>query len=314
MITKELLQANDVLNTLTDEQASAICTLSQNDEDAVIGQRFGEVYRKFDEIISTSTGIPRNGDEKTYNYLERAAKELSAKASDGEKARAQVETLTKERDKLQRQIADGVTDTEAKKALTQAQKDLASITKQYNELRTEYDAAGAKHAAELLGMQVDGELQTAIAGLSLRGDLPKAVTDVVVRQAVSKVKAMQPEYVDDGNNGKRLVFHGTDGSILRNQEAQLNPYTAAELITRELKTMGVIDEGRQAAGTGTQPPATASAAGLTISTATAKTQPEAYDIIANGLMSAGYVNGSAQFQNKLNEIWKANNVSSLPQN
>lgn len=314
MLTKELLQANEVLATLSDEQVQAICTLSQNDENAVIGQRFGEVYRQFDSIISTNTGIARNGDEKTYNYLERAAKELSAKASESDALTKQVESLTKEKTKLEKAIAEGATDQEARKALTQAQKDLASITKQYNELRTQFDTTEAKHAAQLLGVQVDAELQSALAGVTLRQDLPKAVTDVVIRQAIAKVKGMNPEFIDDGNGGKLLVFKGEDGSILRNQEQQLNPYTAGELVTRELKSLGVLDDGRKQSGTGTHPQQVtpANGGGVAISTSGARTQSEAYDIIANALMSAGYTNGSAEFQQKLTEAWKDNNVKALP--
>ena len=291
----------------------AICTLSQNDENAVIGARFGEVYRQFDSIIANNTGIARNGDEKTYNYLERAAKELSAKASETDGLQKQVEALMKDKSKLEKAIADGTTDTEAKKALTQAQKDLASITKQYNELKTQYDNAEQKHAAQLLGVQVDAELQSALAGVKMRQDLPQAVTDVVVRQAIQKVKAMNPDYIDDGNGGKRLVFKGDNGEILRNQEQQLNPYTASELVSRELKALGIIDEGRQQNGIGTQPqkdtPATGS---VSVSVAGAKTQSEAYDIIANSLMAAGYTNGSAEFQQRLTQAWKDNNVKALP--
>lgn len=313
MLTKELLQANEVLTSLTDEQVQAICTLSQNDENAVIGARFGEVYRQFDSIIANNTGIARNGDEKTYNYLERAAKELYAKASETDGLQKQVEALMKDKSKLEKAIADGTTDTEAKKALTQAQKDLASITKQYNELKTQYDSAEQKHAAQLLGVQVEAELQSALAGVKMRQDLPQAVTDVVVRQAIQKVKAMNPDYIDDGNGGKRLVFKGDNGEILRNQEQQLNPYTASELVSRELKALGIIDEGRQQTGIGTQPQKDAPATGsVSVSVAGAKTQSEAYDIIANSLMAAGYTNGSAEFQQRLTQAWKDNNVKALP--
>ena len=44
MLTKELLQQNDALSALTDEQIGVIENLSRNDENQVIGNRFGEVY------------------------------------------------------------------------------------------------------------------------------------------------------------------------------------------------------------------------------------------------------------------------------
>ena len=51
-LTKELLTANAVLTGLTDEQITAITTLSQNDENSVIGSRIGEIYRQMDETIA----------------------------------------------------------------------------------------------------------------------------------------------------------------------------------------------------------------------------------------------------------------------
>ena len=72
MITNEMLSGDAVLNTLTDEQKTAIVAMSKNDEEVVIGNRFREVYNQLDATIARETGIARNGDEKTYLYLERA--------------------------------------------------------------------------------------------------------------------------------------------------------------------------------------------------------------------------------------------------
>ena len=69
MLTKETIVANDALKDLSEEQISAIATLSENDENAVIGQRFGEVYRQMDSTIEKATGVKRDGDEKPTSIL-----------------------------------------------------------------------------------------------------------------------------------------------------------------------------------------------------------------------------------------------------
>jgi hypothetical protein len=61
MLTIENIKAVDGIN---DEQAAKIAELSKADEDKVIGDKFGEVYRNLDSIIEKSTGVKRNGDEK----------------------------------------------------------------------------------------------------------------------------------------------------------------------------------------------------------------------------------------------------------
>ena len=112
-----------------------------------------------------------------------------------------------------------------------------------------------------------------------------------------------------------LVFKDADGAIMRNQERHLEPYTAAELITRELKAMDVLDNGRKqtGAGTGNPTPSGNNGGGVVVSVAGAKTRTEAYDIIASGLMQQGLTQGSKAFDDAMSQAWKDNNVASLPE-
>ena len=313
MITKEMLTADTVLGSLTEEQMNAICTLSKNDEDAVIGGRFREVYNQLDETIARETGIARNGDEKTYNYLERAAKALAAKANSVEGLNVRITELTRERDKFKKAVEEGAADEQLKKQLAQAQTDLENVRKQYDTLKTESDTMKVQHAQELMGLQVDNEIRSAMGGIKFKAEFPQAVTDTIVNQAIAKIKGMKPEFIDDGKGGKVLVFKGDDDAIMRNPDNHLNPFTAGELITKELKAMGIVDEGRQAAGVGSTPPAGgAGGGGAVVDITMARTQTEAQEIIARTLMQQGLVNGSDEFQAKMDEAWRENNVASLP--
>ena len=315
MLTKELLKANNGLQGLTDEQLNIIETLSKNDEDRVIGARIGEVYRQEDETIKNLTGIDRNGDEKTYMYRERVLKGLNEKANQVDTLTAQVGELSKEKARLEKVIAEGGSDGETKKALSQKEKDLIAITKQFTDLKAEYDAAKAKSDAEILGIRIENELSNATQNLHFKKDLPEAVTRVVKEQVIAKVKAMNPEFEEDGNGTKRLIFKDSNGATMRNQENLMNPYTASELIAAELKAMGVLDEGRKQNGGGTAAPTATKTTngGYTVDVTGAKTRVEAYDIIANGLMSQGLTNGSAAFDAAMKEAWQSNNVSALPE-
>lgn len=313
MITKEMLTADTVLGSLTEEQMNAICTLSKNDEDAVIGGRFREVYNQLDETIARETGIARNGDEKTYNYLERAAKALAAKANSVEGLNVRINELTRERDKFKKAVEEGAADEQLKKQLAQAQTDLENVRKQYDTLKTEADTMKVQHAQELMGLQVDNEIRSAMGGIKFKAEFPQAVTDTIVNQAIAKIKGMKPEFIDDGKGGKVLVFKGDDDAIMRNPDNHLNPFTAGELITKELKAMGIVDEGRQAAGAGSKPNVGgAGGGGAVVDITMARTQTEAQEIIARTLMQQGLVNGSDEFQAKMDEAWRENNVASLP--
>lgn len=312
MITSEMLAQDAVLSGLSDEQKQAVCMMSKNDEETVIGNRFREVYNQLDATIAKETGIARNGDEKTYLYLERAARELAAKANSVDGLNQKVSDLTKERDRLQKALEEGGDDT-VKRQLAQANKDLNSVRQQYDVLKAQFEEANQNHANELLGVRIDNALAGATNGLKFKPEFPQAAVDTLMAQALAKVKGMSPEFIDDGQGGKRLVFKGADGEIQRNPENHLEPYTAAELVAKELRAMGILDEGRKATGGGTIPPrANEPGVSVAVDISMARTQNEAQEIIARMLMQQGMVNGSKEFQEAMTQAWKDNNVSKLP--
>lgn len=311
MITIEMLAADAALAGLTDEQKNAIALMSKNDEEVVIGNRFREVYNRLDESIAKETGIPRNGDEKTYNYLERAARTLAAKANSVDGLNTKIADLTKERDKLKQQVAEGG-DEATRKQLAQAQKDLDAVRTQYDTLKADFDKAKTDHAAELLGVQIDNVLAGAKAGLKFKAEFPQAATDTLLAQALMKIKGMNPDFIDDGKGGKRLVFKGENGEIARDPENHLEPYTAEALLKKELRAMGILDEGRKAAGAGTEPPKQPQQGGAPVDVSMARTQQEADNIIHNQLNAQGLVRGSKKYQEAYDAAWRDNNINTLP--
>lgn len=311
MITQEMLAADAALSGLTEEQQNAILLMSKNDEEQVIGNRFREVYNQLDATIAKATGVPRNGDEKTYLYLERAATILADKAKGVDALQEQVDALTKERDTLQKAVEKGG-DAELRKQLGQANADLAAVRQEYDKLKGDFDKLNTTHAAELLNMQIDSVMQSAKAGLKFKAEFPQAAVDTLLSQALSTVKGMSPEFVDDGKGGKRLVFKGQGGEIVRNPENHLEPFTAEELLRKELRAMGILDEGRQQQGGGTKPPQSGGGEGTVVDLSVARTQKEADDIIHNQLNAQGLVRGSKAYQDAYQQAWKENNISSLP--
>ena len=312
MITIEMLNTQQELSGLTDAQKQAIALLSKNDEEVVIGNRFREVYNRLDDTIARETGVARDGDEKTYNYLERAARELAAKANSVSGLNAKITELTNEKNRLQKAIDEGTQDENLKKQLSQAQKDLANVTEKFNTLKADYDKAQSDHATELLNIRIDNEITSATAGIKFKADLPETATKVLLQQAIAKVKGLKHEFIDDGKGGKTLQFKNTDDSVMRNAENSLLPYTAGELVTRELKAMGVLDEGRQQQGGGTAPKVVHTDNGIVVDVTGAQTRTQATEMITQALLKQGLTNGSKEFQDAMTKAWEDNNVSALP--
>ena len=192
-LTIDVLKANAALAGLTDEQLTAITTLSVNDEKSVIAKKTGEIYGGLDADILAVSGIAKNGTEKTFDYAKRVLTEFKTKVEGANGLQSQIDSLTKEKARLEKAIADGATDAETAKALKQAKADLQSVTSQYNDLKTKYDQAEQTHTNEMFGIRVETALQTATAGLKFKAGLPESATKVLLGQAIAKIKGMNPE-------------------------------------------------------------------------------------------------------------------------
>ena len=313
-LTTELLKGNAATANLSDEQINAVVEMSKNDETTVIGQKTGEIYGGLDADILAASGIAKNGTEKTYDYAKRVIGEIKAQAGNATELQSQIAELTKEKGRLEQVIARGGADAETKRALEKAKADFDNVTREYAELKTKYDNAQTEHEKALFGMKIDGEFAKATAGLKFKADLPQSVTSVLMEQAVAKVKGMNPEYIDDGNGGKVLAFM-ENGAPRRNPENNLRPFTAAELVAKELSTMGVLETGRKQTGAGTTGGHTGgNGSGGTVDLSGARTQDEAHEIIAKQLMAQGKINGSKEFADAMAQAWKDNRdaIKALP--
>lgn len=301
MLTRDVLQSNEALSGLTDEQLEAIVTLSKNDEDQVIGTRIGEVYRQMDATIESNLGVKRDGDEKTYKFLERAAKIVAAQRNDLQGKVAE----------LEKTIAEGSGDEQTKKELEQVKADLEKVRTDYAELQKKSNKASLDHANELLAIRIGHELDTAVAEVRLKPEIPASVATMIMQQALAKVKTMNPDYVDV--EGKKvLIFKDSEGAILRNKENQLHPYTAVELVRKELKELDVLAENIQRTGAGAGAPTGAqqTTTGVVV---TAKTKRLAHEEIRTALLAAGLKEFTPEYQERFSKVWKENNVSSLPE-
>ena len=313
MITKEILVANSALAGLTEDQINAIITINNNDVAGEIGKKTSEIYQKFDQLTKDATGVDRlmgATPEKTYDYLPRAIQEMKKNLGDNEALKTQIQSLTAEKTRLEGELAKGA-GAEVQRQLDQTKAELANTKAQYNTLQSQMAEKEKAHQAEIFGIRVDNDLNVASKGMQFKSEIPASVQTILLQNAYTKIKGMNPDYIDDGNGGKRLVFRGQDGAVLNNPENQLNPYTAGELLARELKD--VLAVRREVTGGGTEPLGGGSGAGdPAVDVSGAKSQTEAQEILTKQFLAQGMTIGSDQFQEAMDKAWKDNNIINLP--
>lgn len=297
MLKKETLVANEALKGLTDEQIGAIVTLSENDEATVLGAKFGEVYRQMDTSIEKATGIKRNGDEKTYLYLERAAKEYAGKFSDYDALKTKITDL-------EAKIAKGG-DEVLKTQLESVNRELASTKEQFNTLKASYDTEKENHKKALSDYKIENELARAREGIKMKQGFNENVLNTLIAQATANIKAKNPSF-EEKDGKERLIFHDANGAPLNNAENKLNPFTAKELYIKEFEAMDILEK-TPAKGAGGKQTVVTTGAHLG-----ATTKEEATEIINKKLFDMGISKADLRFQSEFDKLWDENEIDSLP--
>lgn len=296
----EQIKGNKVFEGLTDAQLQEIVTISNNATESAKATASTE----FAKMLSSTFADVERGEEDNTAFLSKVAEKYKADFATKE---AEISKQAKEVARLNKVIAEGGQEGETAKKLAQLKKDYEAVTTQYTELKAKQDQAEEEYNKKLFAYRIDSEFTGATKGLNYKSDISESAKDALTRTAIDKIKAMTPEYIDNGKGAQVLVFKGADGAILRN-ETNLNPLTLSELLEKELTAFGILATKQPSNGGGTKNPDT-----QTTYTG-AKTQTEAYAIFEKQLLAQGLLRNSDEFQTKMNELYKENNILSLPLN
>lgn len=312
MITIEMLNQSESLKGLTDAQKLAITTLSSNDEATVIGTKIGALHGQYDADILSISGISKADGEKTYDYLKRVLGDYKTKLDGTKTLSAQLEAQKKKVTELETKLAAGGSDEAVKQQLKDARHQVTQLQAQLTAKTGELDKAKKDYEKKEKDLQVGFAFTNATAGIKFKADVSEPVKKILLAAAKDEILAKgTPDFIDDGNGGKKLVLRDAAGNTLNNPKNNLNPYTIEELVM-ETSLKDVIDTGKQQPGGGTKPNPSADHRTVNLDLSTAKTQQEADVQIEKYLLSTGLTRDNVEFGNKALEIRNENNVSNLP--
>lgn len=309
-LTAELLRANAGLTGLTDEQVNAIVELSKNDENTVIGNRIGELHGQYDKDVLTVTGIAKKQDEKSYDYVKRVLGDYKAKAASTDELNTKITTLQTEIEGYKKTIAEGKGNEAVAQQLKDAQKQLKDtqdlFESKQKEWQDKYDTLNTQYQQS----QINAEFDKALQGIKFKSIYPESVQRTLIDSAKRTVlSTAKADWVEE-NGARKLVFRDASGNIMTNPENKLNPFTPAELLTRELKD--VIDTGRQQRGAGTQGGQGGQGGSTYLDMTGITNQVDADDAINKHLMALGLTRGSKEFADEALKLRQENGVDKLP--
>lgn len=313
MLTIDMLRQSSALQGLTDSQFRAIAEMSQNDENTVIGARIGALHGQYDADIFGITGIKKKDGEKSYDYAKRVLGDYKTKAESAKTIQTQLTAAQAQVADLQAKLEKNAGNAELTQQLKDAKAQVTQLQSQLKTKETEFTAEKTKLESTIRDTHVDYAFQAAASGLKFKAGITDTVQRVLLASAKAEVLAKgTPDFIDDGNGGKKLVLRGTDGNILNNPKNNLNPYTLQELVL-ETSLKDVIDVGREQTGGGTHGynQETGSTGG-TLDLSSAKNQIEADKAIETHLLANGLTRDSQAFAEQSMQLRTENNVASLP--
>lgn len=307
-----MLNQSESLKGLTDAQKLAITTLSSNDEATVIGTKIGALHGQYDADILSISGINKADGEKSYDYLKRVLGDYKTKLDGTKTLSAQLEAQKKKVTELETKLAAGGSDEAVKQQLKDARHQVTQLQTQLTAKTEELDKAKKDYEQKEKDLQVGFAFTNVTAGIKFKADVSEPVKKILLAAAKDEILAKgTPDFIDDGNGGKKLVLRDAAGNTLNNPKNNLNPYTIEELVM-ETSLKDVIDTGKQQPGGGTEPNPSADHRTVNLDLSAAKTQQEADVQIENYLLSTGLTRDNVEFGNKALEIRNENNVSDLP--
>lgn len=313
MLTIEMLRQSSALTGLTDDQLNAIAEMSRNDENTVIGTKIGALHGQYDADILGITGIKKKDGEKSYDYAKRVLGEYKTKAESVKTIQTQLTAAQAQVAELQSKLEKGAGDETLKQQLKDAKAQVTQLQTQLQTKETEFNTKKAEFDKTIKDTHVDYAFQAATAGLKFKSGITEPIQKTLLNAAKAEVLAKgTPDFIDDGQGGKKLVIRGADGNILNNPKNNLNPYTLQELVM-ETSLKDVIDTGRQQKGGGTGGFGSGSGGkGGTFDLSDIKSQVEADKAIESYLLSNGLTRDSQEFAEQSMQLRTENNVASLP--
>lgn len=311
MLTIDMLRQNSTLAGLTDDQLNAIATMSQNDENTVIGTKIGALHGQYDTDILGITGINKNQGEKSYDYLKRVLNDYKGQITSTATIQAQLANAKTEIENLKQKLADGNSDETLKQQLKDAKKLAADLQQQLTQSTADFTKQKESYETQIKDIYVNNAFEQASANLKFKAGITDSIKAVLLQAAKSEILTKgTPDFIE--NNGvKTLIFRDAAGNILNNPANNLNPFTAQELLL-QTSIKDVLDLGKQQTG-GSTTTVQRHNTGVTVLDLTgAKTQVEADKLIENYLLSNGLTRDAAEFAEQSMQLRTDNKVNELP--
>ena len=285
-LIEDAIKANDLLKDLSEEQVKAVT--------GILGNQLGNFHRQIEQSVLDKSGIKKEGNEKSYDYMARAFDAMNEAAT---KSNADIATL-------KQQLKDAAPE-QYKSQIDALSAENAKVKGMYNDLNKAHEDLKLQHKKDLDGFKLDMLLNEAMGSIKLQ-DMNAAVRSAVVSAAKAQVMAKNP-IMENGT----IVFKDANGGNVLNAQKGLIPMTATDMFTDIFKSMDVLYK-ENAGGAGGQGGRKGQQNKVVVNTENCKNITEAVAMIRTALENMGYKEGSDEYRKEFTRLYNENDVNRLP--
>jgi hypothetical protein len=227
-IVKETLAKNDFVIRTKDEETGFLDRYKNDVIEKEIPKKISEVHSQYDKDVKELFGLDRNQNEKSYDYMKRAA---SAKLGELQSYADKVKGLEEQ---IKKGDPTGALGKKLEEAEAQYKAQLEAKDKELGELRGKMQSTERRSAVDTVYAGIKSAFKKELPPLFARTE--KAILDEVYSRA---------GWTDIGGK-QTLVLMNADGTVQK--DGTFNPITVESYLKTELKE--VIEEKRAQGGAG----------------------------------------------------------------
>ncbi len=318
-LTKDIIKNQSALQSLTDEQLTALEKLSANSEQAAVNEAIStktrEMWDRLDADIKEVFGKDKPREVKSWELLKQTlteAKEQASKASSIEESLTKLQSEKKVlEDQLKQGDKSGLLGGRIEK-LEQQIKDrdnqLEALKSQVQTKEEEYKTQLQQERDKLDRYEFESHINQALSGVQFKAEIPESIRETYIERAKEKIlSSYKRDWIE--KDGKRTpIFRDDQGNIVTNPKNLQEPFKPQELFLQEIKD--VLNEGNQGGG-GTKPNGQPAGKSVAIN-GQPRTKSEATQMIRESLVSEGIAADSDEYHSRMKEAYAELNVADLP--
>ena len=236
-ITTEDLKGIEGLE-LNENHANALIELVGNKENDVIANKVKEIHTKYDNDIKEITGLEKQANQKTYDFLKQTLGDYKSKNDGFTETKTSLEAKIKELEDKGVDV-NNVKIKELSEQLKQVNEQKDLLVQDSDKFKTQLQAKEDEYNASLNNFKIDNMLTSQVAGLKFKKGISEDLQKTVTNAILSELKSSYKIEIDDKG---MATFKDTNGNPVRDPNNNHNHITTKSLLTSKFGDM--LDSGK----------------------------------------------------------------------